>query len=242
MGYALWSVFRVPLARPFQGNEEFGAVSALIIWSIVGGLAGAVFLYLAAARITGKAWVAGITAAGFAGTHAVMNYAQTGCAYTAGAACQLRRRLPFLAGIAGSLAATVVLVYAVVMPFGHITSVQAAVQWMVRSRYGISPTMGYPRMLAGIPRSFFSLGVDGATWKRFLLAPAGSRLNVAEIAHTGIWKVVVVYGVLGMLVFRLWKSSRGRILLVSLAAVALPGRHAGRERHCHVAFPWRPGV
>ena len=279
MGYLLWPLFRG------HGQDVLAAASALIAWSLLGGLLCTVFLYLLAARSTGKTWIAFLVTAGFLGTQTLVNYAPTGTAYLAGAACQIAalylldgairgdrftwkrasgagallgasfciwfpfslslpgllcyglfwphdgaknpwreasRRVPFLLQTAAWTAVVAIAVYAVVMLLGHVTTLAAAKAWFARSRYRILPTLGYLRLLAGVPRSFFWLGDDGVVWKRLLLRSPDHPVSLAELAGTGLWKVAFTYTVLGLLVYRLTQSGKGRTLLVCLVVVALP--------------------
>ncbi|HUA63307.1 MAG TPA: hypothetical protein VML19_31420 [Verrucomicrobiae bacterium] len=130
-------------------------------------------------------------------------------------------RVRFLIKSAVGAAGILVLVYAPVMAAGGITSIDATRQWITKSRYGILPSIGYVRMVAGIVRSFFFLGQEGNTWKRILLGAHNAR-GVLEAFRSGIWKLIVVYSVLGLLVLRLWRTPRWRRLLICLAVGALP--------------------
>ena len=88
MGYAVWSLFRPALDGAFPADRPLGAGVALIALSVVGAFLSVVFLFLLAARATGKAWVGGAVSLGLIATDAVMNYAATGTAYMAGGAFQ----------------------------------------------------------------------------------------------------------------------------------------------------------
>lgn len=89
MGYLVYICFGGPLAALFDGNRVFAAAASLIVWSIAGGLLATVFLYLLAARLSGRAGVAALVTIGFVSTHAVMNFKLAGCAYSAGIGCQV---------------------------------------------------------------------------------------------------------------------------------------------------------
>lgn len=282
MGYLVYVCFGNLLASGFGGNQIFAAAGALIAWSLLGGAIATIFLYLLLARLTSKAWVAGVGAMGFLSTHAIMNFSRTGTAYMAGAACQIvglyaihrairddrfstrntiavgillglsigiwfpfvlsvpgllcyaliwredpapldwRARLRFALWICAGVAVVVIVVYTSVMAAHHISSVDGARQWMAASRYQISPTKGFARMLFSIPRSFFILGTGNTVWKRFLLRAPGDSVGVWEILGAGLWKLAGVYLVFGALVLTLRKSGWGRRLLICLAATALP--------------------
>ncbi len=281
MGLVVWSVFRGLFNGWYPGDEALSAACALVLLSIVGGAFSLVFLFLTAARVTGKAWVGGTIAMGYISTAMVMNYVLTGTAYMTGVSCQfaalyllcialqtgrlsgarpwgaglflgasiciwfpfvlgmagflcfawiwpengqaadVRGRLGFVARIVAGIAAIVIVVYAGVLAEAHITSFGALLQWMAQSRYGISPTKGYLRVIAGVPRSFLWLGDDASNWKRILMAGSSGGADLLAAAH-GIWKLLLVYVVLGLLVFRLWKWERGPKLLACLLAAAVP--------------------
>jgi hypothetical protein len=136
-----------------------------------------------------------------------------------GRLAHVRARIPFAIRVAGGISAMVATVYAVVIVKAQITTFAGLVEWISHSRYGISPTMGILRMVAGIPRSFLWLGDDASNWKRILLGGGG----VASLLTSGgMWKLLLVYAVLGLLIIRLWKLERGRALLVCLGATAVP--------------------
>ena len=114
MGYMVWSPFRGVLAKAFGGDELLAAGAVLISLSIVGGLTGAVFLFLLAARTTRSPAAAAIATVGYLSTNAILHYQLTGMSYVAGLACQIaglyylhrsitERRLGFARGIAAGL-------------------------------------------------------------------------------------------------------------------------------------------
>jgi len=136
------------------------------------------------------------------------------------AAADLRGRIRFLLPSAVACVLVIAAVYGAIMARAGITSVSEARAWVVRNRYGIEATRGYLRMVAGIPRSFFYLGQDAVTWKRVLSGGEGKRPGIREIASSGLWKVAVVYLVLGWMALRL--ALRNRILLACLLVAAAP--------------------
>jgi hypothetical protein len=87
-GYVVWSLLRPVLDGAFPSDRALGAGVALIALSVVAGLLSVVFLFLLAARATGKAWVGGVASMGLVATDTVVNYAATGTAYIAGGALQ----------------------------------------------------------------------------------------------------------------------------------------------------------
>jgi len=89
MGYVVWRCFGGPLATLFGGDRLLAAGAALIALSIVAGLAGAVFMFLLAARTTRNPSVAAIVTLGYLSTNAILHYQLTGMAYVAGLACQI---------------------------------------------------------------------------------------------------------------------------------------------------------
>lgn len=88
-GNVVWSQFSRPLATLVGGDDVIAAGAALIAVSIVGGLAGAVFLFLLVARTTRSLSVAAITTIGYLSTNAILYYQLTGMSYVAGLACQI---------------------------------------------------------------------------------------------------------------------------------------------------------
>jgi hypothetical protein len=73
---------------------------------------------------------------------------------------------------------------------------------------------------AGIPRGFFSLGEGNVAWKRLFFE--GHTMSAGALIRTGIWKVGLVYCVFASSAIALWRSRRGRRLLVSFLAFAIP--------------------
>lgn len=89
LGLIFWLPIREPLRPLFHGDDILSAGAVLIALSIVGGLCGAVFLFLTIARSTASAMVAGVTTIGYLCTNALLFYTPTGMAYVAGIACQI---------------------------------------------------------------------------------------------------------------------------------------------------------
>lgn len=140
--------------------------------------------------------------------------------WPAGDAATLRARVGFLLPAVVGCGLVVAAAYAPVMAAAHVASVGEAKAWAARNRYGIEPNRGALRMVAGIPRSFFYLGQDAAAWKRALFGDARNRASAVQAAVTGLWKVAVVYLVLGWLSLRL--LGRRRALLLCLLVNAAP--------------------
>jgi len=127
------------------------------------------------------------------------------------------------AGLAGLIAGTVtvtLVVYGLVMVSAGFTSGEALTAWINRSRYDKQPDRGILRMLGGIPRSFVALGDLNVLLKRLIFEQR--YFSPVALLATGVWKVLLVYAFFCATVLALWRSTWGRIHLVSLAAVALP--------------------
>ncbi len=133
-----------------------------------------------------------------------------------------RRRVRFVLLCSLAIAALLIPVYASVMALRRIDNLAAARAWAIESRYQISPTRGFARMLFSVPRSFFFLGSDSLIWKRYLLRNAADPVSLLDVARTGIWKLAGVYVLFAALVLKLRGSLWGRHLLLCLAVTALP--------------------
>jgi hypothetical protein len=131
------------------------------------------------------------------------------------------RRATGLAGLVAGAAVIVALVYGCAIVMAGFTDLDSISQWISASRHDLVSDRGLLRMLGtGIPRSFFSLGEGNVAWKRLLFE--GRTMPLGALIRTGIWKVGLVYCVLVSCVIALWRSRRGRGLLISLLALAIP--------------------
>ncbi|MBV8572775.1 MAG: hypothetical protein JO319_19305 [Acidobacteriaceae bacterium] len=282
LGFVLWSTLHGPLDGLFQGQEVYGALSALVAFNIIGGCIGVAMMFLLLAGISESAPAAAVLAIGFAATNAIVNYSQTGTAYVLGVACQvtglyiiwrsiqyqrfgvkqallaaiplglsiaiwfayvlpmagllcfallwpgingrreLQRRGVFVLQIACGIASMLAVSYTVVMIGGHINSFARAKQWVVSARHDIQPTKGVIRTVGTIPRGFFWLGSGSTIWKEKLFGHGRTQITAADLLRAGIWKLALVYAILLLTCIQLWKSSRGRLLMICLAIAAIP--------------------
>lgn len=133
-----------------------------------------------------------------------------------------RARVPFVFQVALGICFTVVICYASIMLAGHVTTLHAAKEWVLRSRYGIEPTRGLLRVIGSIPRGFFWLGTGSTIWKQMLLHGNGNAVSAADLLRSGIWKLCAVYAILFLTFLALLKSREGRKLMISIAVAALP--------------------
>lgn len=133
-----------------------------------------------------------------------------------------KRRAVFTLQIGAGIAALVVLSYIGVMTAAHIHSVDNARQWVARARHEIQPTRGVLRTVGGIPRGFFWLGGGSTVWKEKLFGGGRSHISAGDLLRAGIWKLALVYAILLLTCIQLWKSVRGRALMICLAVAAVP--------------------
>ena len=75
----------------------------------------------------------------------------------------------------------------------HISSYPALKQWIVNSAHGINPERRLSRLPTGVTRSFFHLGNDGLTMKRYTLGDPYAPVSKLELIRAGIWKVVLIF-------------------------------------------------
>ncbi|HEY7212348.1 MAG TPA: hypothetical protein VH477_18885 [Bryobacteraceae bacterium] len=134
--------------------------------------------------------------------------------------CDFRQRMPGLAGMAAGTIMPLLLVYLPVMIFCGFTHASAIAQWIARSRYDKRPINGLLRMAGSIPRAFLALNQGNTEWKRILFEHR--RFTAGVLIKTGVWKLLLVYGMFALLVAQLWRSMWGRRLLLCLAAAAIP--------------------
>ncbi len=87
-GHLLWPPAGALVARalgPFTGADPYtDHLIALVALGWIAGLGAALLLYDLAYRVARRAWVAVFAAAAFMFSQSFLNYAQTGCSYTAG--------------------------------------------------------------------------------------------------------------------------------------------------------------
>jgi hypothetical protein len=112
-------------------------------------------------------------------------------------------------------------VYASIMLPNGITTLGKTRAWVATAGHGWSQDRTLLRLGTGLPRALMDLGNDGLILKRFLFRDPYAPVSAAGLLRLGLWKVVLVYFSLMVLVYRLWRT-RQRGILLALVIAALP--------------------
>lgn len=125
---------------------------------------------------------------------------------------------------AAACALFVFAIYAIAIAANHITSLDLAHQWYLRSQYGKSQTRGYLRVLTGLPRSFFWLGDTGVLWKRLLFRNGLGAHGLSAVWLIGqiAWKLFAVYAFILLLMAGLARVRTARMAVLVLVTAAGP--------------------
>jgi hypothetical protein len=107
----------------------------------------------------------------------------------AGQRLGFRQRVPGSVALVAAAAVITLLAYAIVIAVCHFTTVQAASEWISRSRYGKLPTRGLLRLVGSVPRGFVALG-EGNTQLKRILFENGSLSYVQAVRS--LWKTALV--------------------------------------------------
>jgi hypothetical protein len=131
-----------------------------------------------------------------------------------------RFRLAGLAGLVIGTIAVVAVVYGAAISYARLTSIAEVSRWISNSRYDKLPDRGLLRMLGGIPQGLLALGNTNAIIKQAVFAHTSVAL--VDLAKAVSSKIAPVYVLIVCTAFALWRSARGRKLLVCLCAIAAP--------------------
>ncbi len=100
----------------------------------------------------------------------------------------------------------------------HVASVSQLHDWIVSSGHGMTAHQRLLRFPTGLARTFFYLGDEGLTIKRFVFKDPYAPVNWLVIAG-GLWKIILVFLALGAIAVALFRNRNSRWAL----AVALGG-------------------
>jgi hypothetical protein len=131
-----------------------------------------------------------------------------------------RRRVAFLARLALATFVIGAIVFGLGAAVAGVDSIAAARAWVSEAGHGYAQTRNWLRIGAGVPRAFLDLGNDGMTIKRYLLGDPYARTTLVDVAGASLWKMFLVYLVLGFGLWGLATSAGGRKLLLPLGASA----------------------
>jgi hypothetical protein len=78
------------------------------------------------------------------------------------------------------------------------------------------------RFAFSLPRSFLNVGEDGIVLKRYLVHDPYARVSLLELVRLSLWKPILFYVSAVVVCVELFRSERGRILLLILLGAVLP--------------------
>ena len=135
----------------------------------------------------------------------------------AGASC-LRVTVAAASGAAVAAAA----IYGSIAASLGLLSVSGLREWIATSTHGVEGINGLPRMLFGVARSFVDMGNHGMIFKRFVVHDPFAPVSVLDLVGLSVWKIVLVYALIGAVVITLVRSGGGRRMLALLVLNAGP--------------------
>lgn len=131
-----------------------------------------------------------------------------------------RQRLVFAARLTAATFVIGALVFGLGAAVVGIGSIAEARAWLSDAGHGYAQTRNWMRIGAGIPRALLDLGNDGMTIKRYLFGDPYARTALVDVVQAGLWKIALVHATLGLALWGLATSARGRRLLLPLGASA----------------------
>jgi hypothetical protein len=129
-----------------------------------------------------------------------------------------RQRLVFVARLTAATFVIGAIVFALGAAVVGIGSIAEARAWLSDAGHGYAQTRNWMRIGAGIPRALLDLGNDGMTIKRYLFGDPYARTSLVDVVQAGLWKIALVHAALGLALWGLATSARGRGLLLPLGA------------------------
>jgi hypothetical protein len=119
----------------------------------------------------------------------------------------------------------VVAVYASTIAGLGLRNVATLREWVLAAGHGQMRQGGLraaARLAFAVPRSFIHMDRDGMWLKRYLVHDPYAPVTTGALFRLSLWKLVLFYASMSVICVELWRSKRGRSLLLSLAAAVLP--------------------
>lgn len=126
------------------------------------------------------------------------------------------------------LALRTVVIFVLIVGFTYaVVLIHLGIFTMAELRAWIAPAgapeiKGFARMVFGFARSFINMGNDGLLVKRFLVHDPFNPVSLTEIFRLSLWKVMLFYLSLLMMVIVFMRSSRGKCILGLFLVNAIP--------------------
>lgn len=129
-------------------------------------------------------------------------------------------RIQIVLRVAAVIAVSALVVFSFGAVMAHVSSYSALKDWIANSGHGVHPERRLLRFPTGITRTFFFLGDEGITIKRFVFHDPYAPVKWLGLLSAGLWKVALVFASFAVLAWRLWQTGAGRrALLVTLSGV-----------------------
>ena len=132
-----------------------------------------------------------------------------------------RRRRVAIAVCVGSGLITIA-AYVPVAALAGVRSVADFRAWMAESSHGIRGIGGLQRAIVGFARSLVNMDRLGLVAKRYLLHDPYNPTTMADVARAGLFRLVALYAVLGVMAVLLAWKPMGRRALAFLVVTAIP--------------------
>ena len=116
-------------------------------------------------------------------------------------------------------------VYAFAGAFAGVRTMADLRAWIQASGHGqiqAGAWRALVRFAFSLPRSFINVGGDGIVLKRYLVHDPYARVNLLQVLRLSLWKPTLFYLSAAAVCVKLFRSERGRILLLILAAAVVP--------------------
>lgn len=106
-----------------------------------------------------------------------------------------------------------------------IRSVTDLKQWILGAGHGqiqLGGLRAAARLAFALPRSFINMDRDGMWLKRYLVHDPYAQVTARDLFRLSLWKLLLFYASAVIVCAELWRSKRGRMLLLLLASTVLP--------------------
>lgn len=131
-----------------------------------------------------------------------------------------RRRVALAVCIASAL--ITIAVFVPIAALGGVRSVADLRAWIAESQHGIRGIGGLQRAIVGFGRSLVNMDRLGLVAKRYLIHDPYNPTTFADVARAGLFRLVVLYAVLGAMALALAVKPAGRRALALLIVTAIP--------------------
>jgi len=121
-----------------------------------------------------------------------------------------------------SLAVCTAISYLIVIGIINIRSMAQLEVWVTAASHGMDRMRGVPRMVFGFANSLIDLSGDGSVFKRYLKHDPLNPVSAASLIRSSLWKLIICYIVLGLMLISLLRSPRRWQFITLLVLDLLP--------------------